>query len=64
MPLSDLPKMEMPDAFAIVCHPFFVFGPHEVASFEPSKFVDFAGQTRRFQQFCLFGRFRTILRCC
>ena len=48
----------------IACHPFFVFGQHEVASFEPLKFVDFGGQTRRFQQFCVFGRFRTILLCC
>ena len=50
--------------FAIVCHPFFVFGQHEVALFEPPKFGAFGRQARRFQKFCVFGRFRTILFCC
>src|ERR1700738_1353548 len=50
--------------FAIVCHPFFVFGQREIALFEPPKFAGFGRQTSRFQQFCVFGRFRTILLCC
>jgi hypothetical protein len=50
-----------PDVYfiAIVCHPFFVFGQREVALFEPPQFVGFGGQPRRFQQFAVFGRFRT-----
>ena len=48
----------------IVCHPFFVFGQREVALFELPKFADFGRQTSRFQQFGVFGRFRTILLCC
>jgi hypothetical protein len=50
--------------FEIVCHPFFVFGQREVALFEPPKFAGFGRQTSRFQQFCGFGRFRTVLLCC
>jgi hypothetical protein len=46
--------------FAIVCHPFFVFGQCEVALFELPKFVGFGRQASRFQQLCVFGRFRTI----
>jgi hypothetical protein len=36
--------------FAIVCHPFFVFGQREIALFEPPKFAGFGRQTSRFQQ--------------
>src|SRR5260221_6695836 len=50
--------------FEIVCHPFFVFGQREVASFEPPKFADFCMQTSRFQQFGVFSRFRTTLLWC
>src|SRR2546423_14790598 len=50
--------------FAIVCHPFFVFGQREVASFEPPKFADFGRQTSRFQPFGVFVRLRTLLLCC
>src|SRR6266508_1980370 len=50
--------------FAIVRHPFFIFGQREVALFKLPKFADFGRQTSRFQQFCVFGRFRTILLCC
>src|SRR3984893_15385570 len=50
--------------FEIVCHPFLVFGQREEASFEVPKFGGFGRQTSHFQQFCVFGRFRTILLCC
>ena len=50
--------------FAIVRHPFFIFGQREVALFKLPKFADFGRQTSRFQQFCVFGRFRTILLGC
>src|SRR4029077_873139 len=50
--------------FEVLCHPFFVFGHREVALFEPAKFAGFGRQTSRFQQFCVFGRFHTILLCC
>ncbi len=46
--------------FAIVCHPFFIFRQREIALFEPPKVAGFGGQTSRFQQFRVFGRFRTI----
>jgi hypothetical protein len=32
--------------------------------FELPKFAGFSRQTSRFQQFGVFGRFRTILLCC
>src|SRR6266516_1585933 len=50
--------------FAIVRHPFFIVGQREVALFKLPKVSGFGRQTRRFQQFCVFGRFRTILLCC
>src|ERR1700745_324113 len=50
--------------FEIACYPFFVFGQREVALFELPKFADFGSHTSYFQQFSIFGRFRTILLCC
>src|SRR5258708_22000677 len=50
--------------FGTHSHPFFVFGQREVALFELPKFAGFSRQTSRFQQFDVFGRFRTILLCC
>src|SRR4029453_18399786 len=48
----------------IACHPFFVFGQRKVALFELPKFAGFGRQSSCFPQFCVFGRFRTILLCC
>src|SRR5260370_25191546 len=50
--------------FEIVRHLFFIFGQREVALYKLTKFAGFGRQTKRFQQFCVFGRFRTILLCC